>query len=385
MHAARTRIRRGYSFRLPAFGDWGPVCGPQTSNAEGVGRARVGFRVVLDPVQLALVGLGRMGSVHARALAELQEIEVVAIADPNPEARANAATLFPHAKLVAEPADAFALAGVEACVLATPTPLHPQQVRAAIASGLHVLCEKPLSLDPGVSLELGEAAARASRVLQVGFWRRCAPPWRAAKRALDDGRIGTPLYLRFSQWDADPPPAAFCDPSVSGGLAIDCGVHEYDLAEWFTGRRVTRVRAFAAPIVDRSLAEVGDVDNLVAILELDGGGVATVDLSRNCRYADDVRSEILGSAGALLIDLLPSGRVRWGSADGMIDLDDVDAADVMSAGVAGQAVAFAAAVRGAAPAGPGALASARATLIGHAIQTSMRTGEAIVIEPIGAT
>ena len=68
----------------------------------------------------------------------------------------------------------------------------------------------------------------------------------------------------------------------------------------------------------------------------------------------------------------------------MIDLDDVSAADVTAAGVAGQAVAFAAAIRGTGPAGPGAVASARATLIGHAVQDSMRTGEAIDIQPIGA-
>jgi predicted dehydrogenase len=337
-----------------------------------------------DPVQLALIGLGRMGSVHANALATLHEIDVVAVADPSGDARAMAAVLFPTARLLADPADAFDLADVEACVLATPTPLHPQQVRTAIDAGLHVLCEKPLSLDPGESLELDHLAIRAARILQLGFWRRYAPPWRVAKEALDRGEIGAPLYLRLSQWDADPPPASFCDPSVSGGLAIDCGVHEYDLAEWLSGRDVIRVRAYAPPIVDESLAAVGDVDNLVAVLELEGGVVATVDLSRNCRYGDDVRTEILGSNGAVLVDLLPTGRVRLGSSAGMVDLDDVSAADVTAAGVAGQALAFAAAIRGTGPAGPGAVASARATLIGHAVQDSLRTGEAIDIQPIGA-
>ena len=157
----------------------------------------------------------------------------------------------------------------------------------------------------------------------------------------------------------------------------------YDLAEWFSGRRVVRVRAYAAPIVDASLADVGDVDNLVAVLELDGGAIVTVDLSRNCRYGDDVRSEILGSQGALLIDLLPAGRVRLGSREGMVDLDGVEVDDVTASGVANQAVAFAAAIRGTGPVGPGAVASARATLIGRAVQRSMEIGEPVDIEPIG--
>ena len=283
-------------------------------------------------------------------------INVVAVADPSADARAAASLLFPKARLLAEPADVFELAGVEACLLATPTPLHPAQVRAALGAGLHVLCEKPLSLDPAESVDIDHAATRAELILQLGFWRRYAPPWRAAKDALEQDRIGVPLYLRLAQWDADPPPASFCDPLVSGGLAIDCGVHEYDLAEWFSGRRVVRVRAYATPIVDESLAAVGDVDNLVAVLELEGGVIATVDLSRNCRFGDDVRTEILGSQGALLIDLLPSGRVRLGTADGMVDLDGVDVDDVTAAGVASQADAFAAAIRGTGPAGPGAIA-----------------------------
>lgn len=346
------------------------------------GFIQIGFGPMSDPVRLALVGLGRMGTVHAKALAALGEVTVVAVADTSSGALAAAALLFPAARLLAEPADALDVDGVEACLLATPTPLHPAQVRAAIAAGLHVLCEKPLSLDPEQSLEIHEAATRAGRILQVGFWRRYAPPWRSAKEALDSGRIGSPLYLRFSQWDADPPPASFCDPAVSGGLAIDCGVHEYDLAEWLSGRRVVRVRAYAAPVVDRSLVAVGDVDNLVAVLELDGGAITTVDLSRNCRYGDDVRSEILGSNGALLIDLLPSGRARLGTSEGMIDLEGVGVDDVIATGVANQAAAFVAAIRGTGPAGPGALASARATLIGHAVRESMETGAAVDIERI---
>lgn len=324
-----------------------------------------------------------MGRVHAAALAGVNAIDVVAVADPSDQARTAAASLFPKARLLREPGEAFAVPGVEACLLATPTPVHPQHVGVALEHGLHVLCEKPLSLDPHVSLELHARAKAAGRVLQLGFWRRYAAPWRAAKAALDAGRIGAPLYIRLSQWDADPPPASFCDPNVSGGLAIDCGVHEYDLAEWFSGQRVVRVHAHAAPIVDQSLAAMGDVDNLVAVLELDGGAVATVDLSRNCRYGDDVRTEILGSQGALLIDLLPTGRVRLGSVQGLVDLDGVAVGDVTADGVANQAFAFAAAIRGTGQPGPGALASTRATLIGHAVQQSIRTGTAVDVAAIG--
>jgi predicted dehydrogenase len=224
-------------------------------------------------------------------------------------------------------------------------------------------------------------AAERELVLQVGFWRRFAPPWRVAKDCIAAGEIGRPLMVRLAQWDADPPPPTFCDPAVSGGLAIDCGVHEFDLAEWLTGRPITRVAAWALPIVDAGVGAAGDVDNLVAVLELEGGAVATVDLSRNARYGDDVRTEVLGSDGALLIDLLPVSRTRLGTASGMRELADSVVDDAMAAGVAGQARAFAAAVRGEAVEVPLAPASRRATRIGRAVMEAVATRTSVAIGP----
>jgi predicted dehydrogenase len=117
----------------------------------------------------------------------------------------------------------------------------------------------------------------------------------------------------------------------------------------------------------------------VTVLELDGGGVATVDLSRNARFGDDVRSEVLGSAGALLIESLPSGRTRIGTAAGMQVLPESEVDDVMRDGVAGQARAFADAVRGANGDVPTAEASSRATRVGQAVIEAARTGAAVEI------
>ncbi len=169
---------------------------------------------------------------------------------------------------------------------------------------------------------------------------------------------------------------------MSGGLAIDCGVHEFDLAEWLTGRAITQVSAWALPIVEPAVGEAGDVDNLVAVLELDGGAVATVDLSRNARYGDDVRTEVLGSNGALLIDLLPSSRTRLGSVRGMRELAESSVDDAMAVGVADQARAFAHAVRGETVDVPGAEASVRATEVGRAVIAASGSGGKIrVVRP----
>ena len=325
-----------------------------------------------QPLRTAIVGLGRMGRFHLATLDDVPSIDVVALAEPSIDALAQAHERRPSACAYDDVGAALAHTGLEACVVASPTPTHPAVVETALGAGLHVLCEKPLALDPADADRLGALADRSGLVLQVGFWRRFSPPWRGAKSAIEAGRIGRPLLARLAQWDADPPPASFCDPTVSGGLAIDCGVHEYDLAEWLTGRRVVEVRAWALPIVDEAIASAGDVDNLLTVLRLDNGAMASVDLSRNARFGDDVRTEVLGSCGAVFVDVLPTGRARLGDESGVHDLPCSTATDAMAAGVTTQAAAFAERVRGGDGEVPGAAASARATRIGLAVIEAAR-------------
>ncbi len=316
---------------------------------------------------MGVIGVGRMGAFHATAIAPSPLVDVVAVVDTDAAvAHSVAGRIGAYPCTTIE--QALADDDIEAWLIATPTTSHPALVRQGLDAGLHVLCEKPLSLDPADSDRLGREAATHGRVLQVGFWRRFSPPWATAKRLIDSGAIGRPLMVRLSQWDADPPPVSFCDPATSGGLAIDCGVHEYDLAEWFTGCPVTKVTSFNLPLVDESLAAVGDVDNLVAVLELDGGAVATVDLSRNCRYEDDVRTEILGEQGAIFIDLLPSGRTRLATASGTVVVAGSETEDAFGVGIRAQAEAFARAVAGESVDVPDAGASTRAVATGLAVQ-----------------
>jgi len=323
------------------------------------------------PVRVAIVGAGRMGAFHARALSGVAEVDVVALADPDPHT-ASLADELGIPVTVGSVDDLISSEVAEAWIVAAPTPLHPSLVATALDREIPVLCEKPLSLDLAAGLALQQRVG--DLILQVGFWRRFSPPWSMAKAAIDEGKIGRPLMLRLSQWDAQPPPAAFCDPAVSGGLAVDCGIHEFDLIEWLTGKTVTRVLARPLPIVEESLAVVGDVDNLVVLVELDDGAVATVDLSRNARYADDVRTEVLGSNGALFVEMFPAGRLRIGGPDGMKRLVEADVEDAMVAGVAEQARAFVRRVKGGSVLAPGAGEANRALAIALAARESADRG-----------
>lgn len=309
-----------------------------------------------------------MGRVHARLLASLEGLDLVGVVDADAGASDSLAAQLDveaiHPLRLADRSD------LEAWVIATPTDTHHSIALAALEAGVHVLCEKPLTLDPVRDVELEALARTTGRILQVGFWRRFSPPWAEAKRLIAAGAIGRPIYLRFSQWDADPPPPEFCSPEVSGGLAIDCGVHEFDLAEWLTGSDIVSVQGHDLPIVDAAVGEAGDVDNLIALLHLSGGAAASVDLSRNGRYGDDVRTEILGEDGAIFVEMLPRARARLAGRSGIETIGGSEVGDAMLAGLTAQAQAFHRLVRGADIDHPGAEASRRAVVVGRAVQRS---------------
>ena len=117
------------------------------------------------PLQLGIVGLGRMGRFHAAAIGGVEEVEVVALAEPSPEALAEASAIVPGAATYPVIGDALAHPGLEAVLVAAPTSLHPPIVEAALSAGMHVLCEKPLALDLDDARRLAALAHDRGRVL----------------------------------------------------------------------------------------------------------------------------------------------------------------------------------------------------------------------------
>src|SRR5262249_7347183 len=117
-----------------------------------------------------LVGLGRMGSVHLDAIRTLApRLRLAAVAEPRAELAAP--DRVGDAVVYADTCEALAHPGLRACIVATPTDTHRSVVARALEAGVHVFCEKPLTLAAAESLELEAAARERGLVLQVGFWR----------------------------------------------------------------------------------------------------------------------------------------------------------------------------------------------------------------------
>jgi predicted dehydrogenase len=147
------------------------------------------------------------------------------------------------------------------------------------------------------------AVERSGMFFQMGFMRRFDAGYAAAKKQIDQGRIGTPLVFKATSRDPFRPSLEYANPKSSGGMLIDMGIHDFDLARWFMGD-VRTVSAAGATIAYPELATVGDIDNAIATLTFASGKLGVVDLTRSGIYGYDIATEILGLEGTIRIGYL---------------------------------------------------------------------------------
>jgi myo-inositol 2-dehydrogenase/D-chiro-inositol 1-dehydrogenase len=250
-------------------------------------------------MRIGLAGAGRIGSMHAGALASLQRVQRVVVADVD-GARAEAVAAAVDGEHCAD-VDCLLARGIDALVVATSTDSHARLVTAAVATGIPVFCEKPVASDVEGTLKVIAATEGTGVLVQVGFQRRFDPGYRAAREELASGRLGFVHTLRSCTLDPAPPTAAYV--ATSGGLFRDCGVHDIDSIRWLTGREVVSVFAVGSNQGADFFAHVGDVATASAVLTLDDGSTGLVTCTRYNGAGYDVRLEVLGERASLAVGL----------------------------------------------------------------------------------
>lgn len=240
--------------------------------------------------RLALIGAGRMGATHARALESCDTVDVACVVDPSDEAAASVRA--PRATLDSLPA-------VDGFLVAVPTRLHVAVTTALAAYGLPILCEKPC----GLTTDETRSIAALGVPVQVAYWRRFVPALRELRQRVVSGRLGDLVFVASAQLDETPPPPAFRDPVSSGGIVVDMGVHELDQLRWLTGREIVAVNGVAGsvgfdPPVD------GDPELVELTVELEGGIAGAITLGRRYPPGETCRVEVIGLLGAERIDFV---------------------------------------------------------------------------------
>ena len=266
---------------------------------------------------IGVIGLGRLGSSYAKYFTgRITGAALVAVSDVMESTVTSVAEELGVSKRYGRYQDLIADEEVDGVVIVSPTSTHKEVVLEAAKRGLPIFCEKPLSIS------LPEARAMLSTVeetgvfFQMGFMRRFDKGYVGAKRKIDEGMIGTPVVFKSSSRDPYRPSLEYLDPVHSGGLLVDCGIHDLDLARWYMGD-IASVYSIGGTLAYPEMKTIGDIDNAITSLYFTSGALGTIDLSRNGVYGYDIRTEILGTEGTLKIGYLRETPILVMTKDGI--------------------------------------------------------------------
>jgi myo-inositol 2-dehydrogenase/D-chiro-inositol 1-dehydrogenase len=267
----------------------------------------------MTPLHVGVIGVGRIGVFHAETLRALDGVARLTVTDTD----ATRASQVAHdlGADTAETPGALVDAGVDALVIATPTPGHAPLLRLAAAARLPTFCEKPVALDLATLDDVLEHVGRAGIFVQIGFQRRFDAGYRAARAAVATGALGNLLVLRAATHDPVPPPETYI--ATSGGIFRDLHIHDIDALHYVTGEEIVEVYADGAVRETSWLEAHGDVDVAVGVLRLSGGALAILSGTRHDPLGYDVRLEVLGSADSIVVGLDSRSAIRSVEPDGV--------------------------------------------------------------------
>ncbi len=245
------------------------------------------------PVRFAVLGAGRIGKVHAKAVGSNPDARLVAVADAfDKAARELAGAWGAEVRSIDQ---ILKSDDIDAVVICTPTDTHADLIEKFARAGKAIFCEKPVDLDAKRVKKVLAVVEKTGATLMVGFNRRFDPHFAAVRKAIDDGAIGKVEMVSIISRDPGAPPVDYI--KRSGGIFRDMTIHDFDMARFLLGEEPVLVSAHAAVLVDKAIGKAGDFDSVSVILETASGRQCTISNSRRATYGYDQRIEVHGEKG----------------------------------------------------------------------------------------
>ncbi|WP_395014745.1 Gfo/Idh/MocA family protein [Dongia sp.] len=245
-------------------------------------------------VRVGIIGVGVMGSDHARILAtQVPGATIGAIYDADPARARSIADETGAAKVFADAVALIQDAAVDAVLVASPDQTHKDLTLAAIAAGKPVLCEKPLAPTPGECLEVLAAEAKSGRrLVQIGYMRRFDPSYAEMKAGLRSGRLGSALMFHCIHRNVAAPSWFDSKMAVSNSA-----VHEFDIARWMLDAELTGISVFRPKPAKGSSPGAP----VYLVLESATGQLVTIEVFNDAAYGYDVRGELVCEKGTIAL------------------------------------------------------------------------------------
>jgi len=254
---------------------------------------------------MGVIGVGTMGKRHAENIRRLiPDARLIAVADSNLDRARQVATelevehYYDSVEALVERKD------VQAVAIATPAKFHGRAIKTCAHSGKDIFCEKPLTLTVEEADEILDLTAKAGVRLQPGHVRRYDPAHVRAKKRIEAGEIGDPVIFKSLARDPAPPPVSYMQSGVNGMFFQDSTVHEFDLGRWLMNDEIAELHAYGAVLVFPEAAQFNDIDTALVNMKFSRGALGAVENYMQSGYGYDIRTEIVGSKGTIMLGYL---------------------------------------------------------------------------------
>ena len=254
------------------------------------------------PIRFGLIGFGRFGANHARAIATVKGATLTAVAARSEATAAAAAKEFPDAETTTDLRALIDRDDIDVIDVAAPTHLHYESAKAALEAGKHVFVEKPMTPRTEECRELVRLARERGLILAVGFKRRAAQLWGRIKELVDEGVIGEPRHALFELWRWPYRQGADgwrFDIDRVGSWELEEPVHCFDKARWYFGSSAGEIVSVYAKANSRQEDRPELHDNFTAILEFENGAHATISQTL-AAWGHQHGLKLTGTEGAIM-------------------------------------------------------------------------------------
>ena len=268
----------------------------------------------MNKINLAILGIGRIGKIHAENIISLKECNLKIIVDPISDFDQNYKNL--GVKQSKHFDDLLNESDIDGVIICSPSKHHVSQIKNLSGLTKNIFCEKPLGLTIEEILSVKSLVAKKNLNLHIGFNRRYDPDFFELKRQISNGEIGDLHMIKITSRDPAPPPISYI--KKSGGIFLDMTIHDFDMVKYLSGSEISELYVKGGCYIDPEIEKANDVDTAIINMSLKNGVLATINNSRQAVYGYDQRIEVLGSKGILKVENKLLNKVVKGTKEGFV-------------------------------------------------------------------